>query len=103
MVSTEAHYCIERAVKIMGLGNEGIIHIPINTDFKIDISQLENIYQSSSNKGLEIFAFVANAGSTATGSYDDIEAIAKFCKEKKIWLHVDGAHGGCLLYTSRCV
>lgn len=101
MVSTEAHYCIERAVKIMGLGNEGIIHIPINTDFKIDISQLENIYQSSSNKGLEIFAFVANAGSTATGSYDDIEAIAKFCKEKKIWLHVDGAHGGAVLLSAK--
>ncbi len=101
MVSSEAHYCIDRAVKIMGLGDDGIIHVPINENFKADISTLEQVYSDASANGLEIFAFVANAGSTATGSYDNIDAIASFCKTKKIWLHVDGAHGGAVLFSNK--
>ena len=101
MVSSEAHYCIERAVKIMGLGNAGIVHVPVNDNFKVDISTLEQVYNTARANGVEVFAFVANAGSTATGSYDNIDAIASFCKSKKIWLHVDGAHGGAVLFSDK--
>jgi L-2,4-diaminobutyrate decarboxylase len=44
---------------------------------------------------------VANAGSTATGTYDDLEAIGGFCEEHDLWLHVDAAHGGSALLSSR--
>jgi L-2,4-diaminobutyrate decarboxylase len=36
---------------------------------------------------------VASACSTATGSFDPIAPIAEFCRERDLWLHVDGAHG----------
>lgn len=99
MVSREAHYCISRAVKIMGLGNQGLVLLPVNDRFQTDVSQLEAIYQNTLSQDIEVFAFVANACSTATGAYDDIESIASFCKKHQIWLHIDGAHGGAVLFS----
>lgn len=101
MVSQEAHYCIARAVKIMGLGQRGIILLPVNAGFQTDVEQLEYTYLKAKESGQEVFAFVANAGSTATGSYDDLNAIQVFCKKYGIWLHIDGAHGGSVVFSDK--
>jgi L-2,4-diaminobutyrate decarboxylase len=45
-------------------------------------------------------AVVATAGSTATGSFDDLATIATLCDEHNAWLHVDAAHGGSALLSS---
>lgn len=101
MVSSESHYCISRAVKIMGLGQRGLILLPVNDDFQTEISALETCYQEAIARGQEVFAFVANSGSTATGSYDPLEPIAEFCKKHGIWLHIDGAHGGAVVFSDQ--
>ena len=49
--------------------------------------------------GKRVMAVVATAGSTATGSFDDLEAIASICDEHGVWLHVDAAHGGSALLS----
>jgi len=101
MVSQESHYCIARAVKIMGLGQRGIILLPVNNAFQTEIEQLEAYHEAALRRGQEVFAFVANAGSTATGSYDQLEPISAFCKKHGIWLHIDGAHGGSVVFSDR--
>jgi len=40
------------------------------------------------------FAVVASAGSTNAGMVDDLEGIAAVCRDRGLWLHVDGAYGG---------
>jgi L-2,4-diaminobutyrate decarboxylase len=40
------------------------------------------------------FAVVASAGSTNAGTVDDLEGIAAVCRDRGLWLHVDGAYGG---------
>jgi L-2,4-diaminobutyrate decarboxylase len=42
---------------------------------------------------------VATAGSTATGSFDDLDAIGRLCEARDVWLHVDGAHGASALLS----
>jgi len=101
MVSEEAHYCIDRAARIMGLGTQGIIKVPVNENFEMRTDLLDGLLKESTQEGKKVFAIIGSACSTSTGSYDDLEAIANFAKKHNIWLHIDGAHGGAVAFSKK--
>jgi L-2,4-diaminobutyrate decarboxylase len=68
MISEQAHYSIGRNVKIMGLGEESIVKVPVNNHFRMRTDLLEQIKTASEKKGIRIISVVANSCSTATGS-----------------------------------
>ncbi|WP_017731532.1 pyridoxal phosphate-dependent decarboxylase family protein [Nafulsella turpanensis] len=93
LISEEMHYCIDRSVRMMGFGSEGIIKVPVNERFQLRTELLEEYYQQALADGKQVIAVVGCAGTTSTGSYDDLEAIAAFCQQHQLWFHIDGAHG----------
>lgn len=101
MVSSQAHYCIDRAVRIMGMGGRGIVNVPVKADYTIDVTQLESRYNDARKSGIRVFAIVGSAPSTSTGNYDDMRALGAFAKEKGIWFHIDGAHGGSAVLSRK--
>jgi L-2,4-diaminobutyrate decarboxylase len=48
-----------------------------------------------------VVALVANACNTAAGLYDPLQEIGAFCRERNLWLHVDGAHGAPALLSEK--
>jgi L-2,4-diaminobutyrate decarboxylase len=101
MVSEEAHYCIDRSARIMGLGDGGIIKVPVNERFQMRTELLEQYYQQAVSDGRQVICVVGCAGTTSTGSYDELEAIADFCRQHNTWFHVDGAHGAPAAFSAR--
>ena len=101
MVSEASHYCIDRAARIMGLGTKGIIKVPTDNQFRIRTDLLSAYLAKAKSDGLKVFAIIGCACSTATGSYDDLEAIADFSEANNLWFHVDGAHGGGVVFSKK--
>ncbi|MCJ8165076.1 aminotransferase class I/II-fold pyridoxal phosphate-dependent enzyme [Pontibacter sp. E15-1] len=93
LVSEEAHYCVDRAARIMGMGEEGVIKVPVNDAFQMRTDLLEEYLEKAKADGKQIICVIGCAGTTSTGSYDNLAEIARFSQRHGIWFHVDGAHG----------
>jgi L-2,4-diaminobutyrate decarboxylase len=94
-----AHYAVTRAAGQLGLGMRSIVSVP-SRDWRMDVAELERALERLVADGRRVMAVVATAGSTATGSFDDLEAIGEICERRGIWLHVDAAHGGSALLSA---
>lgn len=93
-----AHYAIARAAGELGLGTDNVRAVP-STNFKMDIAALNATFSAVRVEGKRVMAVVATAGHTATGSFDDLEAVGALCGERGVWMHVDGAHGASALFS----
>ncbi len=98
MVSKDAHYCVERAVKIMGWGDKGIIKLDVDQDRKADVTKLQQAFDQALSNGITPIAIVGCSCSTGTGAFDDLSAMADFAAANELWLHVDAAHGGASIF-----
>jgi L-2,4-diaminobutyrate decarboxylase len=96
----QAHYAVTRAVGELGLGVQNAVLIAAR-DHRTDPLAIEAAVTSARAAGRRVMAVVATAGSTATGSFDDLETIGALCEREGIWLHVDGAHGASALFSER--
>jgi L-2,4-diaminobutyrate decarboxylase len=95
-----AHYAVARAGAELGLGIRNVLPIR-SRDYRMDTGALRQALREMSRLGKRVMAVVATAGSTATGSFDDLATIADICDEHNVWLHVDAAHGGSALLSAK--
>ena len=98
LVSPHAHYCIERAAGVMGLGSDAVIPVA-EREGKMDPAALADTLRVVRREGRIPFAVAATAGSTATGLFDPLAEIAKVAAAEGCWFHVDGAHGASFLLS----
>jgi len=95
-----AHYAVTRAIGQLGMGRRKGIPIA-SRKFRMDVDMLVAALDRLREEGKRVMAVVATAGSTATGSFDDLETIGALCTERGVWLHVDAAHGASALLSAR--
>jgi L-2,4-diaminobutyrate decarboxylase len=101
LASETLHYCMTRVVRMMGWGEDGLISIPCDASYRMDVSQLDAALKEAGAKGRTVIGVVGNACCTATGAFDDLEAIAAFCQQHQLWFHVDGAHGASAILSQK--
>lgn len=91
--SSEMHSCLQKSVELLGLGNDSLRRIPVDSNFMMDIDALETAISDDREAGFHPICVIGNAGTTNTGSFDDLNKLADVCKREDLWFHVDGAFG----------
>jgi aromatic-L-amino-acid decarboxylase len=92
--STQAHSSIEKAVRIAGLGTRNLRMIEVDADFRMKRDALERAIDEDRSAGLVPCCVFATIGTTSSLAIDPVRSIGSICRDRGIWLHVDGAMAG---------
>ncbi len=94
--SDQVHSCHQKAVETLGLGSRALRLVPSDENFRMDVSSLEKMIAEDRAAGLRPACVIATAGTTNTGSIDDLKAIGEVCRREGIWFHIDGCIGALI-------
>jgi aromatic-L-amino-acid decarboxylase len=92
--SEHAHSSVDKAVMLLGFGLDALRRIPADQDFRMRADLLAAAIDEDVERGVKPVAVVATLGTTSTTSVDPVNEIARICRERGVWLHVDGAYAG---------
>ena len=93
-ITEQAHHCVQKAIRISGLGEAQLRYIPIKKDFTLNEMTLQKTIETDKANGLNPFLVIGTSGTTDTGVIDPLDAIADIAEANDLWFHVDGAYGG---------
>ena len=96
-VSADAHYSLDKAANILGIGTGQLVKVPVDDRGRMDGKALEGLIAEYSAKGGRPFFVCATLGTTVRGAYDPLPPILELRRRHGFWLHGDGAWGGAAL------
>jgi L-2,4-diaminobutyrate decarboxylase len=94
--SAEAHSSVAQAARVLDVD---LIDVPVGANHRLTGTKLRATLDGEADDGL--FAVVASAGATNLGVIDDLQSVAAVCRDRGLWLHVDGAYGLAALAAPR--
>jgi aromatic-L-amino-acid decarboxylase len=100
-VSEQVHNSVDKAAVILGLGLNHVRHIPCDAQFRMRLDLLKEAVLHDRRERLSPFCVVGSAGTVTTGAIDPLDALADFCGEEGLWLHIDGAYGALAILSDR--
>ena len=99
--SDQVHHSVTKAARIAGIARDRVRAIPTDERFRMRPAELERAIREDVDRGLTPFLVVASAGTTNTGSVDDLPEIGRIARDAGAWFHVDAAYGGFFHLTER--
>ncbi|NOT07315.1 MAG: aminotransferase class V-fold PLP-dependent enzyme [Gemmatimonadales bacterium] len=99
--SAQTHSSVDKAARLLGLGQRALRSVPADAEFRIDLAALERAIAGDRAAGGRPFCVVGNAGTVNTGAIDDLAALADLCRREGLWFHVDGAFGALAALSGR--
>jgi glutamate/tyrosine decarboxylase-like PLP-dependent enzyme len=88
VVGDKRHVTVTRALRLLGIGREQEIVLPVDGQGRMDVSRLADVLEP----GVPTIV-CAQAGEVNTGAFDDIEVVMETASGTDAWVHVDGAFG----------
>jgi len=100
--SDQVHSAHQKSVETLGLGSKALRLVPTDADFRMDVAALSRMIAEDRAAGFLPACVIATAGTTNTGSIDDLTAIGALCRREGMWFHIDGCIGAFLRLAPRC-
>lgn len=92
IASRSAHLSVKKLATYGGVPKGNLLWVDLNEDLSPRLEQIEYFMSKYSPNMM-----ICTAGTTDFGTIDPIEKIAKMCRNRNTWLHVDAAFGGMYL------
>lgn len=99
--SAAGHPTIDEAAAKLGLGEQAVVDIPTDDQYRLDVEAAEAALEELEADGRHPIALAATAGTTDFGSIDPLSQLADLADEYDCWFHVDAAYGGALAMSDR--
>ncbi|CAL9605536.1 L-2,4-diaminobutyrate decarboxylase [Nocardiopsis dassonvillei] len=96
-----AHFSVQRSAALLGLGEDAVVTVDVDAQHRMRPRALREALDALRADGDIPVAIVATAGTTDLGGIDSLGAVAHIAREYGVWLHVDAAYGGGLLFSRR--
>lgn len=99
--SENSHYSIAKNASFTGLGKDNVRYIKSDEEGRINIDAFKNQVDDDIANGFLPFYLNATAGTTVLCAFDNVEELGPICKKNNIWLHLDGAFGGSVIFSKK--
>ncbi len=96
-----SHYSNSKNVSFAGVGRNNLRYIKTDSVGRLIPELLEEQIVTDINNGFVPAYINATAGTTVLGAFDSIDEIADISEKYKIWLHVDGAYCGSVIFSDK--
>ncbi|WP_430409782.1 pyridoxal phosphate-dependent decarboxylase family protein [Kordia sp.] len=97
--SKESHYSNAKNTSFAGIGKDNIRYIETDATGRMVPEKLEATIIEDIDNGYVPTYVNATAGTTVLGAFDPIDKLATITEKYNIWLHVDGAYCGSVIFS----
>jgi len=97
--SEVSHYSIAKNASFTGVGRQQVRAIKSNDKGEMLAEDLDHQITIDIEQGFQPFFVNATAGTTVLGAFDNIIEISRVCKKHNVWLHLDGAYCGAVIFS----
>lgn len=101
-VSGQVHHCIDKALRVAGVGECVPRCVPMDERYRMMPAELEHAIKKDRADGLIPWLVIASAGTTDVGAIDPLDEIGRIAKAEGLWYHIDAAYGGFFVLVDEC-
>jgi sulfinoalanine decarboxylase/sulfinoalanine decarboxylase/aspartate 1-decarboxylase len=99
--SIESHYSTLKNAAFAGIGRDNVVLVSSDQSGKMDPDALVKEIENDLANGYHPTMVNATAGTTVLGVFDDLVQLSDICSKHNIWLHVDGAYCGAVIFSEK--
>ncbi|MEQ8908408.1 MAG: pyridoxal-dependent decarboxylase [Vicingaceae bacterium] len=99
--SAACHYSIAKNAALIGVGRDQVRFIPTDESGVMQSSALDQQIQKDKEDGFHPVFINVTAGTTVMGAFDLVDEAAQIAEKHNIWLHVDGAYCGAVIFSDK--
>ena len=95
-LTAQAHGCVQAGLRLIGHAG-GAVEVASDDQGRMSLDALHAALSDLPERDGPRGILVASAGNVHTGGIDPLDRLADVAQAHRLWLHVDGAYGGCFV------